>query len=197
MTLEEQPEEINKEDILDDIDQIKALLEEAVREREQFRGMAQRSQADLVNYRRRAEEERTSLLRSANAGLILKLLPIVDDFQRALSHLPSESLDTNWLEGLRLIFRKMEVLLESEGISRIDAVGKDFDPWEHEALFYEESQDKETGKVVAIIREGYKLHDRVLRPAQVAISKPQSHGEPLSQSEAQRLESSNEEEREA
>ena len=194
MTLEKEPEETPEGQGLSGLDDLNAQLEEAARERDQFRGMAQRTQADLVNYRRRVEEERAELQRSASAGLIMKLLLVMDDFQRALSHLPDEDVDAQWLEGVQLIMHKLDVILESEGVSRIEALGKEFDPFEHEALFYEESQDHEGGTVVTVIRDGYKLYDRVLRPAQVGVSKPKSQEESHTGDETEHLENSDNEE---
>ena len=158
---------------------LKAQMEEALREKEQFRNMAQRAQADLMNYKRRVEEEeKPQLLQSSKVGLILKLLPIIDDYHRAFSYLPPEDVDPGWLEGVQLVLRKLETLLESEGVTRIEALEKDFDPWEHEAVSFEESPYHQAGKVVSVIRDGYRLQDRVLRPAQVTVSQPTSTAAP-------------------
>ena len=159
---QEEPTEAEPEDL-------PAQLEEALREKDQFRNLAQRIQADFINYKRRMEEERKNLERSANAGLILKVLSIADDFQRALSHLPKDDVTPEWLEGIQLIQRRLEAFLESEGVSRIEALGADFNPEEHEAVFSQVSSNDEEGKVMSVIREGYKLHGKVLRPAQVSV----------------------------
>lgn len=153
-------------------------LEEALREKEQFRAMAQRAQADLINYRRRAEEEQEEARRRATAQMILKVLGVADGLERALAEVPDDVVTPGWLKGLRLVQRKMESLLESEGVTRIEALGRPFAPSEHEAVLYEISPDgAEEGMVVRVIREGYKLKGKaisdstVLRPAQVAVSK--------------------------
>ena len=146
-------------------------MEEALREKEQFRAMAQRAQADLVNYRRRAEDERRELRRGANSELLLKVLSIVDDLERATALVPDDAVAPGWLEGLQLIQRNLENLLTSQGVTGIEAEGKPFEPWQHEAVLYEESSDGKEGVVMSVVRKGYKLHDRVLRPAQVAVSK--------------------------
>lgn len=153
------------------LDQLQAELAEATQERDQFRSLAQRTQADLVNYRRRVEEERQELQKTANARLILDLLAIMDDFGRALANVPAQEDRATWWEGVELIHRKLQRVLEREGISPIEALGKPFDPWEHEALLHLESPDRPEGEVVGVIQEGYKLHGKLLRPAQVVVAK--------------------------
>ena len=146
-------------------------LEEALREKDQFRAMAQRSQADLVNYRRRATEEVEESRKAAKSHLLLKVISVVDDFGRALEMVPQDAVAPGWAEGLQLVHRKLESLLESEGVTRIEAEGQPFEPFEHEALLYQESPDKDEGTVLQVIREGYRLNGKVLRAAQVAVSK--------------------------
>ena len=146
-------------------------LEEALREKDQFRTMAQRSQADLINYKRRAAEELKEVRRGAKADLLLKVLSVVDDIDRAVSLVPEDAVAPGWLDGLRLVQRNLANMLDSEGITKIEADGRPFEPWEHEAVLYEEAFDSPEGTVIRVIRDGYKLRDRVLRPAQVAVSK--------------------------
>jgi molecular chaperone GrpE len=146
-------------------------LEEALREKDQFRAMAQRSQADLVNYRRRAAEEMEESRKAAKSHLLLKVISVVDDFGRALEMVPEGAVAPGWAEGLQLVHRKLDSLLESEGVTRIEAEGRPFEPLEHEALLYQESPDKAEGTVLQVIREGYRLNGKVLRAAQVAVSK--------------------------
>ena len=150
--------------------ELQARFDEADRERAQFKAIAQRAQADLMNYRQQVERERRELHLATVERTIAKLLPILDDLQLALKHAPTESSDAIWVEGIRLIERRLLALLESEGVSAIAAEGKPFDPWQHEALFSMEDPSKEPGAVVMVIRQGYKLHDKVLRATQVAIS---------------------------
>ncbi|MCI0439131.1 MAG: nucleotide exchange factor GrpE [Chloroflexi bacterium] len=150
---------------------LRERLDEALREKEQFRMIAQRAQADLVNYRRRASDEQEETRRSANSQLILKILSIVDDLERALAMVPKDAIAPGWLEGLSIVHRNLKNVLAAEGISKIDAQDRPFEPWEHEAVLYEETSKHQEGQVVRVIREGYKLHDRVLRPAQVVVAK--------------------------
>ena len=154
-----------------DVELQQAQLEEAQREVDQFRNLLQRVQADSVNYKRRVEEEREELQKRANANLVIRLLPVLDDFERALQHIPKDDDLTPWLAGVELVYRNLKGVLESFGVTQIEALDKTFDPLEHESVFYEVSEDYEEGKVMSIVREGYKLHGRVLRPAQVTVSK--------------------------
>lgn len=150
---------------------LRAQLEEAQREMAQFRNLLQRVQADSINYKRRVEEEREELQKRANANLVTRLLPVLDDFQRALQHIPKDDALSPWLAGAELAYRNLRGVLDSFGVTQIEALGKTFSPLEHESVFYEVSNDHEEGQVMSVIREGYKLHGRVLRPAQVTVSK--------------------------
>ena len=150
-------------------------LEEALREKDQFRAMAQRAQADLINYKQRSSDEQRELRRAANSNQLIKTLSIVDDLNRALKLIPESAVAPGWLEGLRLVQRNIDHILESEGVTKIDAEGQPFEPREHEAVSYEETADGEEGMVVSVIRDGYMLHDRVLRAVQVTVSKARSN----------------------
>ncbi|MBI2170807.1 MAG: nucleotide exchange factor GrpE [Chloroflexi bacterium] len=149
---------------------VHAYLEEAERERAQFKAIAQRAQADLLNYRQRVEREREAQHRATVERTVTTLLPILDDLHLALEHAPATSGDASWVEGIRLIERRLLALLESEGVSPMAAEGKPFDPWQHEALFSVADQSREPGTIVMVVRQGYMLHDKVLRAAQVAIA---------------------------
>jgi molecular chaperone GrpE len=149
---------------------LKAELEEAVRERDQFRALAQRAQADFINYRKRVEQERDELQRAAGQGLLMRLFPILDDFERALATAPQGE-DLPWLDGVRLIEKKYRAFLESAGVEQLDPTGKAFDPWEHEVVGYQEASSQTEGTVLATVNKGYKLHGKVIRPAQVVVAK--------------------------
>ena len=148
-----------------------AQMEEAQREVDQFRNLLQRVQADSVNYKRRVEEEREELQKRANANLVIRLLPVLDDFERAVQHIPNDDAFRPWLAGVELVYRNLRGILESFGVTQIEAIDKTFDPMEHESISYEITEGNEEGKVISVVREGYKLHGRVLRPAQVTVSK--------------------------
>ena len=152
-------------------DDLEARLEEAEREKDQFKSMALRYRADLENYKKRAAQELAETRERANAQLLLKLIVVADDFSRAVNHLPEDAIDVSWLEGVQLVQRSMENVLKTEGLSRIEAaIGQPFDVYEHEAVFFEPTNDVDEGSVVRIIRDGYRLHNRVLRAAQVSVA---------------------------
>lgn len=145
-------------------EQLEALHAE---KEEQFRAW-QRTQADFVNYRRRIEQERVELLKSAEAGLIHDLLPVLDDLERAIVSLPSDLRGLTWVDGILLIERKLAAMLEQHGLRPIEAMGKEFDPNEHEAVL----RDGEPGEATTVtgeLQRGYRLHDRVLRPTLVKV----------------------------
>jgi molecular chaperone GrpE len=128
----------------------------------------QRAEADFQNYKRRVEHERDENRRFASAALIINILPILDDLERALMSLDARLAGLTWFEGIALIHRKILILLENAGVSIIQAEGQQFDPREHEAVMHAEGED---GKVLAEVQRGYKLYDRVLRPAMVVVGK--------------------------
>ena len=165
----------------DDASDLQERLEEAERERDQFRTMALRYKADLENYKKRAASEMDETRERANAQLLLKLIGVSDDFNRALDYVPDDSSDTGWVEGLRLTQRGIENAMQTEGLSRIEAaIGQPFDVYEHEAVFFEPTNEVAEGTVVRVVRNGYRLKNRVLRAAQVSVAQavlPQENSE--------------------
>jgi molecular chaperone GrpE len=151
-------------------DPAEAMDRERQRAEEHLRDL-QRLAADFSNYRKRSEAERSEVVRYANAALIRRLCDVLDNFDRALESLPAELKQFSWVDGVWLVERQLRTILESEGLRPIEAVGKSFDPFEHEAVLYEETTDNPEGTVVAELQRGYKLHDRVLRPALVKVAK--------------------------
>ncbi len=139
-------------------------------EQDKLENALRRAQADLVNYRNRMENERADLLKYGNRRLLVRLLPILDELTLALNQPSDGAAQDTWLQGFRLISRKFHTLLELEGVEPIEALGKPFDPAEHEALAQQQTAEKEDGEVLMVVRSGYRLHDRVLRPAQVVVA---------------------------
>ncbi len=131
----------------------------------------QRAQADFSNFRKRVEQEKNDLIRYANALLISRILPILDDFDRAAMTLPKELEKFTWIEGFFLMRAKLWAFLQQEGVTPIEAINKDFDPILHEAVSIEEGVEPSTGKIVSEFQRGYKMHDRVLRPSLVKVGK--------------------------
>lgn len=152
----------------DELAALREALEKAQAQAEARLEGWQRAQADYQNLRRRSDQDREELARFANAQLILHLLPIADDLERALGNLDAKLAGFTWVEGIHIIERKLHAVLEIMGVAEIDAEGKPFDPNLHEALMYEEGDD---GMVLREIQRGYTLHGRVLRPALVAVGR--------------------------
>ncbi|HUF53472.1 MAG TPA: nucleotide exchange factor GrpE [Dehalococcoidia bacterium] len=125
-----------------------------------------RAEADFQNFKRRAEQERSETTRFAGASLIINLLPIVDDFERAFQSLDGHIAGMTWFDGVRLIYRKLIALLENSGVRPILTEGETFDPRFHEAVAHIEGEEN---KVISEVQRGYMLHDRVLRPAMVVV----------------------------
>ncbi len=130
-----------------------------------------RSTAELSNARKRMQREQAEHTATANARLLEQLLPIIDDVDRAFAALPAELAGDEWINGFRLIQRKLQSLLESEGVTIIQAAGQEFDPAVHYAVSHEEQAGFSDGQVIAEVAKGYKLGDKVLRPAMVRVAK--------------------------
>src|SRR5947208_7407995 len=133
----------------------------------------QRLAADFENYKRRTRQELADRTQYANEERVPKLLPILDNFRRALDHAP-EGIDRNWFEGIKLVARQFEETLQAQGLTTIPAVGEKFDPNQHEAIAREETDEHEEGTVVEEMQPGYRLHNRVLRPTLVKVAHPRA-----------------------
>ena len=149
-------------------------LANAKEDAQKYLGNWQRAEADFQNYKRRVEQERSESRRFASAALIINVLPILDDLERALGSLDARLAGLTWFEGIVLIHRKLLALLDSAGVTPIQTEGQQFDPSIHEAVTHADGED---GKVLAEVQRGYKLHDRVLRPAMVVVGKGETKEE--------------------
>jgi molecular chaperone GrpE len=154
----------------DDVEKLRAELDNAQAQAAEHLASLQRTAADFANYRRRTAEDRERELGLASEQLLRKLLSVADDFDRALEAMPVDLRSLGWIEGIVLLDRKLRQLLESEGVTPIDALGWPFDPREHEAIASIPAPGVPDGQVVAEIQRGYRIRDRVLRPAMVAIA---------------------------
>jgi molecular chaperone GrpE len=154
-----------------EIDDIKSRLAALEQEAAENKAGWQRTAADFANYRRRTEQEREAALGLASELLLLKVLAVADDFDRALAQMPKELAHLGWIEGIVAIDRKLRALLESEGVTPIDAAGKRFDPREHEAVVHEETTEAADETVLGELQRGYRIRDRVLRPSLVSVAK--------------------------
>jgi molecular chaperone GrpE len=145
-----------------------AQLEEEKEKAQSYLASWQRAAADYQNYKRRVEQERQEMASLANAALVINILPLIDDLERALENVDARLAGLTWLDGIRLIHRKFQALLEMNGVTEIAADGEVFDPNVHEAVMFGEGED---GKVTNVIQKGYKLGGRVIRPAMVVVGK--------------------------
>jgi len=130
----------------------------------------QRAQADFINYKRRCEQEKEDIVKYGNAEFIIKILPVLDDFEMAFSHIPTGEHKGSWLKGMQALERKLKAFLEGQGLTEIKALGEPFDPNFHEAMMQAEGDE---GIVVQEFQKGYKLNDRVIRHSKVAVGNGQ------------------------
>jgi molecular chaperone GrpE len=154
-----------------DVPMLERRIEVLASQLEEANGRHLRLAADFENYKKRVRQDQLDTMKYAAATVAERLLPVLDDADRALSHAP-EGIDEGWLKGVRLTFQKLEEVLGSVGVERIEALGATFDPKQHEAVASEETAKHPEDTVVAELRAGYRMHDRVLRPALVKVARP-------------------------
>lgn len=129
-----------------------------------------RTQADFVNFKRKAEEDRINLIRNASSNIISELLPILDNFSLAAKHIPDNIAEDNWVSGIKVIEKQFESILKDNGLEKIESTGKLFDHNIHEALESVASDEPE-GTILEELLPGYKLNGEMIRPAKVKVSK--------------------------
>ena len=156
-----------KQDILLAEEALQKQLEEAISQAAEYKDGWQRSLADFQNYKRRTDAEKAEAYQIAVGTVVKRYLPILDDLERALAARP---IDQPWVEGIELIYRKLQTILENEGLKLIEAVGQPFDPNFHEAISQEPAEGVESGTVIGVTQQGYMLGERVIRPAMVRVA---------------------------
>lgn len=156
------------------LEQARSDADEQRRKSEAYLDLAQRAQADFVNYKRRTAQELEQKIRDANGALLTQLLPVLDDLQRALINVPADLAEQPWPQGVALIGQKLDHILQQQGLQQIGSEGDAFDPHVHEAVAYEAHPVYDEGQVASVYRVGYRLNDRVLRPAQVVVARGSS-----------------------
>jgi molecular chaperone GrpE len=146
---------------------LKKQLAEAESKTSEYKDSWLRSQAEFQNYRRRIERDNELTYISLKGDIVKKILPVLDDLERALQN---RSADDAWANGIELVARKFQNILESEGIKRIEALGVEFDPNFHEAISHEPADGAQSGHVIGVVQNGYMLGERVIRPALVRVA---------------------------
>nr|WP_232101892.1 nucleotide exchange factor GrpE [Paenibacillus sp. URB8-2] len=149
-----------------DSDEIKRLQELA----DDYQGRVLRVQADYDNFRRRTLKEKEELAQYATSKLVTELLPVLDNFERALATAPAGSDSDAFAKGVNMIFRQLDGVLKSEGLTPMESVGQPFNPEFHQAIMQVESDEYEEGIVTEEVQKGYLLKNKVLRPAMVKVS---------------------------
>jgi molecular chaperone GrpE len=155
-----------------------ASLEETKKELEHANSQAaanmdgwQRERAEFANFKRRIEREQSQQRQYLTGEVIKKYLVILDDLELAIKNKPKDGEGASWAEGIILISRKLQTIIESEGVERIFENNVPFDPNLHEAISNEENPDVESGNIIEVVRQGYKIGDRILRPAMVRVAR--------------------------
>ncbi len=166
------PEDMGASEVAD----LKEKLAQAEAQATEYLDNWRRAVADLSNARKRMQREQDEMRRSAAARVLEKLIPVIDDVDRAFANVPPGQANSDWVEGFRLIERKLHALLESEGVAPIPAVGQQFDPKLHYAVTHEDADGMKEGQIIAEVVKGYKLDDKVLRPSMVRVAKGEAKG---------------------
>jgi molecular chaperone GrpE len=152
----------------EDLLNLQTQLDESQAKTQEYMDALLRERADFTNFRRRVENEKSQMWSQASGETIKKILPVLDDLERAIANRPTEN---TWADGVEIIVRKFQSILEKEGITRIEAVGQPFNPNLHEAIMQEESAEHESGTVIAVMQQGYMQNGEfVLRPAMVKVA---------------------------
>jgi molecular chaperone GrpE len=161
-------ETIEKDDqLMAEIEALTSQLREAEKKAAEYKDGWARAQADFQNYKKRLERDNELTYIAMKGDIVKKILPVLDDLERALQNRPA---DNGWANGIELIARKLQNVLESEGIKRIEAEGTEFDPNYHEAISNEPADGVKSGFVIAVVQNGYMLGERVIRPAMVRVA---------------------------
>ncbi len=166
----EEPQQEVQADVKAEIEALRQELAESQAKADEYLDGWQRSRAEFANYKKRVEREQAHINQIATGNIIKRYLDVLDDLERALKNRPQDEVGRTWADGIELIYRKLLAILESEGVTRMQAEGQTFDPSFHEAISSEESDAHESGQIIEVIQQGYLLGGRVLRPAMVRVA---------------------------
>ena len=158
-------------DPLDEPDDLRRELSAARRQADEYRDLLRQTRADFADYRRKVEQERAEQADQTRVELLLRVLPILDELERCLAQPRDQRQSDRWMEDIEAAERKLRAVLHSEGVERIEAAGALYNPWEHEAIQSQASPELEDQRILAVVREGYRIGDRVIRPAQVVVAR--------------------------
>ena len=167
---EEQVLEQDEELEVDEAELLKEEIESLQHQSEEYLDGWQRERAEFANFKKRTDRERQQLQHSISGNIIRKYLEILDDLERALQNKPTDDEGASWAEGIELVYRKFLTALEAEGVVPMEVANQQFDPNLHEAISQEPNNDYESGQVIEVVRNGYMIGDRVLRPATVRVA---------------------------
>jgi molecular chaperone GrpE len=170
-TTAEEEVSLTYEELLEQVDTLQEEVERLQSESAEYLDGWQRARAEFANLKKRVEREKSEMRERITSDIISRYLDLLDDFERALKDRPAQEVDEAWIAGLEMIHMKFKAILDAEGIEVIPAEGMKFDPNIHDAISYEESGDYEDGQIIEVIKQGYSLGDRVVRPAVVRVAK--------------------------
>ncbi len=163
----EKEDDLEQEEIMES--DLKLKLQKSEEELNSVKSQLTRLQADFVNFRKRSEKEKQDTISYALEGFICSILPILDNFKIAMNS--EDNTEDAFYKGIQLIYKQLEDTLDSNGVKSIASLGEEFDPNIHHAVFMEESDEYESGKVTEVLQTGYILKDKVIRPAMVKVAK--------------------------
>lgn len=153
-----------------EIDQLRRELEAVTRQSEQYQLLLRQSREDFARYRREVESERAEQAKQVRVELLLRVLPVLDDLDAVLSDAEDEERAEAAI-GAERVARLIRDVLDSEGVEKIEAIGELYNPWEHEVLQHQASPELDDERILAVVRDGYRLGDQVIRPAQVVVAR--------------------------
>ncbi|HHY90857.1 MAG TPA: nucleotide exchange factor GrpE [Clostridiales bacterium] len=168
--LEATQEELRESQEEKSLDDYKEMIEKLQQEKEELHNQYLRLAADFQNYKRRNEKEKNDIYEFANEKLILELLPIIDNFERALQSVKESEENKKFVEGVEMIFKQLLAVLNKNGVQEIDAMGKAFDPNYHHAVMQEENPDYESNTIIEVLQKGYTFREKVIRPSMVKVA---------------------------
>jgi molecular chaperone GrpE len=158
-------------DAIDDADRLRQELEAATRRADEYTDLLRQARADFAVYRRRVEADRAAQATQARIDLLLRVLPALEGLQRGLAVASEERQTAGWTAAMEAVERRLREVLETEGVEKIEAMGALYNPWLHEVIQKQASPELEDQRVLAVVRDGYRIGDRVIRPAQVVVAR--------------------------